>query len=128
MVFEGREGRQQGRAQAESAFSFPIRSIPKMANFDKAAWQHVPQETAQEFEGGECHRFWLVAVGRIAPAKGDLAVFKTEKPTVGDRDAMRVVSQLANHVLWSGQRFLGVDHPRLLFQIPGEASKGVPLL
>src|SRR4051794_27240735 len=99
-----------------------------MANLDKTARQHVQQETAHEFEGWECHRFLLVAVGRIAPAKGDLAVFQTEKPTVGDRDAMRVVSQIANHVLWSGKRLLGVNHPRLLLQTPGEAIKGFPLL
>src|SRR3954453_3171136 len=99
-----------------------------MPNLDKAARQYVQQETAYKFEGWEGHRFLLVAVGRIAPAKGDLTVFQTEKTAIGDRHAMRVVSQIANHVLWSGPRLLGVNHPRLLLQTPGEAIKGFPLL
>ena len=99
-----------------------------MANLDKTAREHVQQEAAYKFEGGECHRFLLVAVGRIAPAKGDLAVFQTEKPTVGDRHAMGIVSQIANHMARSGKRLLGVNHPRLLLQTPGEASKSFPLL
>src|SRR3982750_1154199 len=99
-----------------------------MANPDKTARQHVQQETAHKFQGGECHRFLLVAVSRIAPAKGHLAVFEAQNSPVRNRYSMGIVSQIANHVLWSGEGLLGVNHPRLLFQKPSEASKGFPLL
>jgi hypothetical protein len=118
--FHGREGRQQGRANAESALSFPICQIAKVTDFDKAARQYLQQKAAHKCEGRKCHYFLLVAVGRIAPAKGDLAVVKTEKPAVGDRDSMGIVSQIPNDMLRSGKRLLGVDHPLFLFERPSK--------
>jgi len=126
--FPSREGRQQNRAQAESAPSFPIRQIAKVTDCDKAARQHMQQKAAHKFESRKRHCFLFVAACRIAPAKGDLAVFEAQKPAVGDRNAMRVVSQIANHMLWSGPRLLGIDHPLFLLQAPGKASKGLAIL
>lgn len=38
----------------------------------------------------------------LVAAEGDLAVFETEQPAIGNGDALGVVRQIANHVLWSG--------------------------
>ena len=99
-----------------------------MPNLDKAARQHRQQKTAPELDRVECHDLLPVAVGRIAPAKGDLAVFEPEKTALGDRHAMGIVSQIPNDRARPGKRLLGVDDPPFLFQQPGEASKGFPLL
>ena len=93
MIFESRAGRcKQSRAQAESAFSLPIRQKAKVPNLDKAARQHMQQKAAYELHRFERHCFLFVAARRIAPAEGDLAVFEIEKSAVGDRHTMRVVS------------------------------------
>jgi hypothetical protein len=54
-----------------------------MPNLDKAARQHVWQKAPHKFEGRKYYYFLFVAVGRIAPAKGDLAVFEAQDSPVG---------------------------------------------
>ena len=108
--------------------SFPIRQIAEVANLDKTARQHVQQKTTHELHRLQGHDLLFVAVGRIAPTEGHLAVFEAQNSSVGDGDPMRVVGQILHHVLWPGKRLFGLDHPLLLFQKPGQAIKSFPLL
>jgi hypothetical protein len=108
--------------------SLAIRQITEVTNFDEAAWKHMKQETAHKLDRIECHDLLLVAVCRITPAKGNLAVLEAKAPSIGDGHSVSVVSQILNHVLRSGKRLLGIDDPLLLFQKPGEAIEGLSLL
>jgi hypothetical protein len=88
----------------------------------------MQQKAAHELDSVERHDLLPVAVGRIAPAEGHLAVFEAEKTPIRDGDSMRIVSQIPNDVLRPGKRLFSVDDPLLLFQKPGKVSKGFPLL
>ena len=55
-------------------------------------------------------------MGRIAPAKGDLAIGKGHQAMVGDGHAMGVAAQILEHVLGAAEGAFGVDHPVLAEQ------------
>ena len=103
--------------------SFSIGEIAEVADLDETAREHVKQEAVHEFHRVESHGFLFVAVGRVAPAKGDFAVFQTKKPAIGDGYAMSVVSQILDHMLWAGERLLDIGDPLFVLEREGEALK-----
>jgi hypothetical protein len=68
----------------------------EVANAHEAVWQQVQEEAAQELFDRQSHEPFLVAVGGVAPAEGDVAVGKSNQSAVGNRDAMSV-SALRRH-------------------------------
>ena len=50
-------------------------------------------------------------VGRIAPAKDNLAICKGHQAMVGDGHAMGVPAEILEHMLWAAKRWFRVDHP-----------------
>src|SRR5215472_7087763 len=84
----------------------------------------MKQDAAHKLQGVQGHDFFPVAVCRIAPAKANLALFEAKKPSVGDGDAVGVMSQIPNDVPWPGKWLLGVDDPVFIFQGPGKSIEG----
>ena len=84
-----------------------------MADSNKASRQHVQEKTAQELIRADGHLPFLVAVSVILISKRDLAIFKGDQTMVGDRNAVRVTSQILKDVLWPAERPLGVHNPVL---------------
>jgi hypothetical protein len=41
-----------------------------------------------------------------------VAIFHIERAVFGDRDPMRLATDVAQHLFWAGKRRLGIDHPR----------------
>ena len=85
----------------------------------------MQEEAAQELIDGQSHQPLLIAVSGVAPAKGDVAVGKSNQPAVGNGDAMSVSAEIAQHVFWAAERALGVDDPVVTEQYPqpgGEAA------
>jgi len=71
----------------------------------------VEQEAADELLCVQCHFFRLIVVSVIFPAEGDLAVLNVELAIIRNGQAVRVASQIVEHLLGSGERALGVDDP-----------------
>ena len=82
-----------------------------MADADEARGQKVEQEAAQELLDIQSHEPLLVAVLRISPAKGDVAVGQSDQPAVGDGDAMGVGAKVAQYMFGAAERGLGIDDP-----------------
>ena len=84
-----------------------------VADAVEALGQHVQEEPADELVGGERHR--LPAFGSVdaivLPAEGDAVVVGRDETAIGDGDAVGVAREIAQHLLGSGERVLGVDHP-----------------
>jgi hypothetical protein len=87
-----------------------------MADFNEAAREYMKQEATHELQSIQCHDFLLIAVCRITPAKSNLSIFEAKKPSVGDGDAVSVMSQISNHVPWPGKWLFGVDDPVFIFE------------
>src|ERR1019366_10264855 len=103
-------------AEAEPAESQRLAAVAvgeqsEVTDLDEAGRQDVEQEAADELNRIELHDAAAVVVSGVPPAEVHLAVIETEKSSVGDGDAMRVAGEVLQHMLWSSERRLGVDHP-----------------
>jgi len=87
----------------------------------------VKKEAAQELIDSQSHELLLVAVGGVAPAKGDVAVGESDQPGVGDSHAMSVGAEIAQYMFRSAEWALGVDDPVMAEQYPQPCSEGARL-
>ena len=71
----------------------------------------MEQEAAQEFVDGQSHESLLVAVSRVSPSEGDVALGESHQPAVGDGDAMGVGAKIAQYMFRAAERRLGIDDP-----------------
>ena len=72
----------------------------------------------------QSHEPFLVAMGGVAPAKGDVALGESNQPAVGNGDAMSVSAEIAQHVFWAAKRPFGVDNPVVTEQYPQPCGEG----
>jgi hypothetical protein len=56
----------------------PVGGESEVADADESGWQQVEQEAAPELLDRQGHEPLLVAVGRVAPAEGDVAIGKSD--------------------------------------------------
>jgi hypothetical protein len=89
-----------------------------MADLDKAAGQHVEEESAHEF---------LASDGRGFSESGleaDVSVADLEQAMVGDAHTMGVVAEIGVDLGWTGEGTLGVDDPFLAVErVVGGAAR-----
>src|SRR6516165_10180388 len=89
----------------------------EMPDFDESCGEYMQQETANEIDGVQCHEFLLIGIGRVSPAECHLTISHLDQSPIGDRDTMRVTSQIPDYVLRAAKWALGVDHPDLTAQL-----------
>ena len=82
------------------------------------------EEPAQKDLVRQGHHSLLAVMSVVLPAEGDVAVADVDKPMVGDRDPMRVSSQIMQDMFGTAEGRLGVDHPVFPKQ---STEKGVEL-
>src|SRR5579872_7124469 len=71
----------------------------------------MQEKTAQELVYTNSHELLLVAVSRITPPKGNLAIGEGNQPMIGDGYAVGVATEVVQDVLGTAERGLGVDYP-----------------
>jgi len=96
-----------------------------MANADITVREYVEQEATQELCNRERQGSFLVAMGRVSPAKGHLAVGKRDEAVVGNGDAMGVAAEVLQNMFWTSEGWLAVDHPWMTEPWPEECGKGL---
>ena len=82
-----------------------------MTDANEAVGKDVQQESSQEFVSGKGHLALLVAMRVILPAEGNVAIGKGKQSMIGNRDAVRVASQIVQDMLRPSKRPLGVNNP-----------------
>jgi hypothetical protein len=103
-------------AQRQQSSAVPVGEESEAADADEARWQQVEQEAAQEFVDGQSHESLLVAVSRVSPSEGDVALGESHQPAVGDGDAMSIGAEIAQDVFGTAEGWLGVDDPVVVEQ------------
>jgi hypothetical protein len=105
------EATQQLEANGQQSSATAVGEEAEVADANEAAREQMQQETSQELIRGQAHQLLLVAVCGVTPTEADLVVVQRNQSMVGDRDAMRVCTEIAQNVFGSSERTLGVDHP-----------------
>ena len=111
-------------AEGQEGGAAPVGEESEVADAHEAGRQQMEQEAAQELILRQSHEPFLVAVGGIAPAQGDVAIMKRNEPGVGDGDAMGVGAEIAQHMFRSSEWPLGVDDPVVAEQHPQPGGEG----
>jgi len=78
---------------------------------DKALWEHVQQEPADELLGRNGHGALHVSVSVIPPTKRDVVAVECEQSMIGDGDAMGITAEITQYVLGAVEGRFGVDDP-----------------
>jgi hypothetical protein len=82
-----------------------------VADADEATREHMQQEATQEFIDGKSQKSLFILVSGVSPAERDLVIQEGNEPVIGNRNAMGVSAEIAQHLLGSAERRLAVDHP-----------------
>ena len=82
-------------ADGQQAGATAVGKEPEVADAYEATWQHMKQKPPQELIDGQCHQLLFVAMSRVAPAEGDVAIFQSNESVVGDSHAMRVGTEVS---------------------------------
>lgn len=84
----------------------------------------MEEKAAQELVYREAHDPLTVAVSRVPPSECNLAVCERNQSAVGDGNAVGVGAQVAENVLRTAERWLGVDDPVVAEQGSAPGCKG----
>jgi len=84
----------------------------------------MEQEAAQELTDRQSHEPFLVAVGGIAPAEGEVAIGESDQPGVRDGNAMGVGTKITQHMFRATEGSLGVNDPFMAEQYPQPCGEG----
>jgi len=90
--------------------------------------QHVQEKAPNELRRGERHRLLFrrrVAAG-VLVTEAHVPALDVEHTMIRNRDAMRVATDIVQHLLRSGKRGFGVDHPLGLPCRREVIGKGLP--
>ena len=82
-----------------------------MPNPLQPAGQYMQQETADELRGVHAHHLLLRVVAVILPAKLYLVPVEVDQTIIGDRHAVRIATEIVQHVSRTAKRRLGVHQP-----------------
>ena len=83
----------------------------EMADADKTLREHVQQEPADEFFGGDRHRTLHVSMSVILPAKRDVVAVESEQSMIGDGHSMRVTAEITEYLFGTAEGWFGIDDP-----------------
>ena len=83
----------------------------EMPDADKALREHVQQEPADEFFGGDGHRALHVSMSVIPPAERNVVAVEGEQSVIGDGDAMSVTAEITQDLFGPAEGRFGIDDP-----------------
>ena len=83
----------------------------EVADAHEAWGKDVEEKASQELLHRQGHEAWLVSVGGVSPAEGDLVTGQRDEAMVGDGHAMGVATQIVEDILGAAKGRLAVDHP-----------------
>ncbi len=110
-VFLSRSHAQELTATRQLLFAVSIAEKPVVANAVEPTRQNVQQKSPDELVRREGHGFLLIVIAVVSPVKFHLALFDVDEPMIGNGHAVGVAADIVQHLLWPGERWLGVDDP-----------------
>jgi hypothetical protein len=94
-----------------------------VADADEATREDMQQEATQEFIDGKSQESLFILVSRVSPTERDLVIQEGDEPAIGNRNAMGVSAEIAQHLIGSTERRLAVDHPSRRVKLTDQTPK-----
>src|SRR5262245_29397276 len=94
-----------------------------MADTNESFRKNVHKKSSNELFSGNRHQPLFVAVRVVSPAKDDAIAIECNESVIGDCDAVRVASEIANNLLWAAECRLCINDPILPEQGSQECGK-----
>ena len=107
----GRFCPRQPLRQLQPRFLLRIAQKTVVADLHKPLWKNVHQDAANKLYGWQRHDLLPVAIPVIAPLERDRAVFAGKNTLVGNRYAVRIASEIFQHMTCALKRRLTIDDP-----------------
>ncbi len=98
---------------SEFLLAVAIAHETEVADTVKSWRQDMDQKAADELIARQRHGLDLVGMTIVAPLEGHRCVVDVEETMIGDGHPMGISAKVIEHLLRSGKRRLGVDHPLL---------------
>ena len=89
---------QQLSGQCQAGSAKVIGEKAEVTDAHEASGKHVQKEAPQELRRAQGHLAVFAAVGVILPAKGDALLVEGQQAMIGDRHAMGVATEIAQHL------------------------------
>jgi hypothetical protein len=93
------------------------------AGADKAAWDWMEQEAAQELIDRESHPSLLVAMSGISPMESHATVTESDEPVVGDGNPVGVIAEITQGMFRAVERSFCVNDPFITERQAGPGAK-----
>jgi hypothetical protein len=90
-----------------------VRQESVVADAHEASREDVEEEALEEVDRRKGQLSRAVAMSPVLPTKREVVTLHADETVVGDRDPVRVPGEIVDHLLGSGHRRLGVNHPVL---------------
>ena len=87
-----------------------------MTDAHEAFRQHLQEEATQELGSDKGHGALLATAGVILPAESHTLLFEGQQAVIGNRHAMGVAAEIAQHLQGAAESRLSVDHPVVAMQ------------
>ena len=94
-----------------------------MTNAYISVREYVEQEATQELRNRDRQGSFLVAMGGVAPAKGNLVLIERDQAVVGNGDAMGIAAEVLENMFGTSKGRFAVDDPLMTEQRPEECGK-----
>ena len=102
---------ESSEAQRQESSAGSVSEEAEVADTDEALGEQVKQEATQKLIARDSHHLLPIVVGRVTPAKSNLAVRQCDQAMVGDGDAVGIAAEILQDILGSAKGWLGVDDP-----------------
>lgn len=102
--------------QLQPRFLLRIAQETVVADLHKPLWKNVHQDAANKLYGWQRHDLLPVAIPVIAPLERDRAVFAGKNTLVGNGYAVRIASEIFQHMMCALERRLTIDDPLFCVQ------------
>jgi hypothetical protein len=90
--------------------------------------QYMKKKPSDELIGLESQGLLFIAIGIVPPAEGDLAVLDFKDTVITDGYSMGISAQVLEDSLGTVKRWLTIDNPFFVIELPSEDLKGSGVL
>jgi hypothetical protein len=80
----------------------------------------MEQESSDKFFGRHRHDLFLIAIGVITPAEGNVAIFQLEDTLIADGYPVGIPAEILKDALSPIKRGFAIDDPLLLIELLSE--------